>query len=85
LKRGGEMEVSEVKLEPSGKTLIQTVVELTELPQSWVYSELDQILERSGQSANQITLDQLREALMAYLEDLKTDLISDESTTESGL
>lgn len=76
------MEVSEIGLEPSGEALIQTVVELTELPQQLISSELDQILERSGQSASHLTLDQLREALVAYLEELKVDFLSDESTKE---
>jgi hypothetical protein len=74
------MEVSKIEVEPGGQELIETVVTLTGLPESWVRTELDQILEQSGQSSNDVTLGQLREALVAYLEAMQADLLN-ESTT----
>lgn len=65
--------------EPGGQELIQTVVTLSGLPESLVRLELDQILENSGQSSQNLTLDQLRQALAAHLESLQADFMDDSS------
>jgi hypothetical protein len=76
------MEVSEeCELEPGGQELIQTVVNLTGLPELMIRCELDQILEHGGQSPKDLTLDQLRQALAAYLEEMKAEFQVDENTT----
>lgn len=75
------MEVSEdCELEPGGQELIQTVVNLTGLPELMIRCELDQILEHGGQSPKDLTLDQLRQALAAYLEAMKAEFQIDENT-----
>ena len=75
------MEVSnhteELDGEPDGQELIQTVVSLTGLPEAWVLPELDQILENSGQDSRDLTLQQLRDAMLAYLEAMQSDFLSE--------
>jgi hypothetical protein len=51
-----------------GENLIQTVVTLTGLPEKTVRREIDRILELTGESLDQLTLDKLRAALVTYLE-----------------
>ncbi len=71
------MEVSNKKPESSGQDLIETLVSLTGLPESWVSQELVQILENSGKCAKSITLEQLRDAMLIYLESVQTDLLTE--------
>ncbi len=57
-----------------GENLIQTLVTLTGLPEGMANAEMDQILELSGhepEKRSDITLDELRAALIAYLEALE--------------
>jgi hypothetical protein len=76
------MEVSEgIEVEPGGQELLQTVVTLTGLPEQWIRNELDQILEQSGQSSSDVTLDTLREAMAAYLESMQAEFIDESITT----
>ncbi len=57
-----------------GEELIRTLISNTGLPESDVSTELDQLISRSGHSPDQITLDQMREILAEYLQDLILDL-----------
>jgi hypothetical protein len=62
-----------VQLEgPKGPQLIETLVSLTglELPaeQKAVHAELGSMIHDAGHSPEALTLDQLREAMLAYLE-----------------
>ena len=52
----------------AGTRLIQTVATLSELPEHLAYQELQHILE--GQISDDLTLDQLRAAMIAYLNEL---------------
>jgi hypothetical protein len=61
------MEVSDQQ-EPGGQQLLDTVAELTGLPEPLVQQELHEILESAGQNAGSVTLDALREAMLLYLE-----------------
>ncbi len=54
--------------EPGGQQLLDTVAELTGLPEPLVQQELHEILESAGQNAGSVTLDALREAMLLYLE-----------------
>lgn len=57
-----------------GENLIQTLVALTGLPEGMANAEMNQILELSGHEPEKradITLDELRAALIAYLEALE--------------
>ncbi len=58
--------------ELGGETLLNTVVSLTGLPQKLMYEELDQILKLSPhkREAGDLTMQELRTALLAYLESL---------------
>lgn len=59
--------------QPNGEELIDQIVSLTGLPQPLVHEELRHILQHSKQvldSEGPLTLDQLREAMLAYLEEL---------------
>jgi len=77
------MDVSSYELEPGGQELIQMVVSLTELPELMIQRELEQILEiperdsperdspkrdSPKRDSEDVTLEQLREAMLAYLE-----------------
>ena len=68
------MDVSSYESEPGGQELIQMVVSLTELPELMIQRELEQILEiperdsPKRDSSEDVTLEQLREAMLAYLE-----------------
>jgi hypothetical protein len=60
------MEVSETVL--SGQELLDTLGAMTGLPEEQIHGELQAILSRSGFSQENLTLDQFRLAMAAYLE-----------------
>jgi hypothetical protein len=66
------MEVSDKQTGPgeSGQALLDTVASLTGLPEGLVQQELHEMLEVAGQNAGSVTLDQLRQAMLLYLEAL---------------
>lgn len=68
------MDVSNFELELNGQELIQKVIELTGLPDDLVRKELNQILEDQGTEANELTMQNLREALAAHLEALGSEI-----------
>jgi len=53
-----------------GTELLETVVSLTGLPEELMQKELSRILESCGRDRNNLTLDDLRFALLSYLETL---------------
>jgi len=57
----------------SGPELIETLVELTGLPKSAMEKEITSILGNAGKNTDSITLDDLRGALIAYLEELSAE------------
>ena len=71
------MDVSNHEVEPDGQALIQMVVSLTGLPEEPIRGELNQILEKSGHDSKNLTLEQLRIALAAYLESIQADLLEE--------
>ena len=74
------MEVSNLE-KPAGQDLLQTVVNLTGLPENLISKELDEILEMSDASASKgkeaLTLEDLRAAMLAYLESIGPELTDD--------
>jgi hypothetical protein len=68
------MDVSSYESEPSGQELIQTVVSLTELPELMIQHELEQILEIPKRNSEDVTIEQLREAMLAYLEQVDKEI-----------
>lgn len=52
----------------AGGELVKTLLTSTGLPESWVGEELGTILESAGHSPATLTLDELRSAMLAYLE-----------------
>lgn len=67
------MEVSDCNGELEGEELIQTLVSLMGLPEAGVRHELDGLLELSGKNSQDLTLDQLREVLVLYLESIQAE------------
>ena len=67
------MDVSRSEVEPDGQELLQVLVSLTGLPEEWVRRELDHILEKSGKGQENLTLDELRAAMVIYLESIQKD------------
>jgi hypothetical protein len=57
--------------QPGGQELIQQLVSATGLPEDLVHRELDEICALSGQDPGELTLDQLRQAMLTYLEKLE--------------
>ena len=60
-------------LPTEGPELLNTVVSLTGLPEDLVELELLKVLEQTGCSGETLTLDELRSALLVYLETFKPD------------
>lgn len=66
----------DIEKEPSrGAELIQTIVALTGLPESAVSKELETILSGMGVDPAEVTLDQMREALLVYLDTFQRDMM----------
>jgi hypothetical protein len=65
--------------ELGGAELISTLVTLTGLPETWIRRELDGILSKAGCQRENLTLDELRMALMAFLETMQDDLVEQDS------
>jgi hypothetical protein len=57
----------------SGEELLATIVQLTGLEEGAVRGELDRIVAGAGHSKEEVTLEQVRSALLAYLETLHSD------------
>ena len=74
---GGGMDVSSYESKPDGQELIQMVVSLTELPEQMIQQELEQILEIPGRNSEDVTIEQLREAMLAYLELVDSEISTD--------
>lgn len=77
------MDVSKQE-ELGGQELIQQLVDLTGLPADLVHRELDQILELSGQKSGNLTLDELRGAMLAYLEALQESYLAQDATSSTA-
>ncbi|MCM2322027.1 MAG: hypothetical protein NDJ90_02070 [Oligoflexia bacterium] len=75
--------VEENRPEPGGQELIDTVVSLTGLPQPWVQDELGEILDNAGVSSGTCTLEQLRAAMLAYLESMEETVRAAEEAADS--
>lgn len=63
-----------------GQSLIQEVCSSTDLPNDLLNSELKSLIQRKNLCEDHLTLDQLRELLADYLQDVllevKTELLS---------
>lgn len=66
------MDVSEKNTQSgeSGQALLDTVASLTGLPEGLVQQELHEMITAAGQNAGSVTLDDLRQAMLLYLESL---------------
>ncbi len=71
------MEVSNKKTEPCGQELIETVVAQSGLPDLIIRSELNEIIDQSAHVPDELTLEQLRAAMINYLEKINEDLTSE--------
>jgi hypothetical protein len=73
--------------EPGGQELIEAVVSATGLPGNLVEDELQTIIRNTGHAPTDLTLDKLREAMIAYLESTYKDLAlleeAEQGTNES--
>jgi hypothetical protein len=77
------MEVSNKKTELCGQELIETVVSLSGLPEMLIRTELNEIVDQSDRVAQELTLDQLRAAMIHYLEQINEDFVK-ESRSKHG-
>lgn len=67
---------------PDGQELLNLVISLTGLPESDVQKDLEPIFERNGQGPANLTLDQLREVLAAYLETVCAEALGEPASVE---
>lgn len=74
------MEVSKLENQPGGAELLEQVVMMTGLPKELIMTEMNQILARSGVSPQKMTVDDLRNAMVHYLESLQGNFLTDEIT-----
>ncbi len=58
-----------------GTRLIEQIVILTGLPMTCVQKEISSILNQNGLNPHQLTLDEFRSAMLAYLETFQPDSI----------
>ena len=58
--------------------LIETLIETTDLPEEWIRAEISSILAASHHENDAWTMDQLRSALLIYLESLRPSFESGE-------
>ncbi len=63
--------------EPGGEELISSLISATGLPEPLIEQELQTILQSSGHSSADLTLDELRQAMAAYLEAVHHELLKD--------
>ena len=61
---------SDQKEELIGQDLLDAVVHLTRLPDLEIRAELQQLFVEQGHDSAKITLDQLRETMLMYLEEI---------------
>ncbi|MGK5082796.1 hypothetical protein WDW37_05780 [Bdellovibrionota bacterium FG-1] len=64
----------------NGESLIQQVVSLTELPEMMVHQEVTELLQFSGHSPETLTLEQLRVAMVAYLESIQASFEAEQAS-----
>jgi hypothetical protein len=53
-----------------GDALVKTVIELTDLPADPVERELQRLIEKAGLDSQNVTMDDLRNILAEYLQDV---------------
>jgi len=70
------MDVSKDTKPAAGSELIEQLVSATGLPKEMVHQELDEICALSGQNPGELTLEQLREAMLTYLQALESGDLS---------
>ncbi len=61
-------EQKDIENETEGEELVEQVLELAGLPDDAARDQLDSILEESGFDGENLTLEELRAALIAYIE-----------------
>lgn len=60
--------------------LLKKVVSLTGLPSDLVQRELSGILENAGHSGEELTLEDLRAVMVAYLDSIQEDMIASQDS-----
>jgi hypothetical protein len=79
------MDDSSKDQEPAGQELIEIVVSLTDLPPIIIQRELEQILDIPKKNVEEVSLEKLREAMLAYLDFVDAQMRSRfEAGGESG-
>lgn len=76
---GSTPELEAAATSGNGEELLEEVASLTGLPPDWVQTELTKIVTNSGHTPEDLTLDELRSSMLAYLEEMQKDLEAQEA------
>lgn len=73
-----EISTQENTKSSQGQGLLEEVASLTGLPQDWMQNELHRIVTASGHQPSELTLDELRASMLAYLEQMMDQIPAEE-------
>ena len=65
--------------QPEGATVLQEVVQMTGLPEDYLNTEISQFLGTTNGTVNDLSLEQLRAALLNYLESINEEMTRSET------
>lgn len=80
-----KIEGSQLENLGNGEELLEEVASLTGLPPDWVQTELTKIVTNSGHKPEDLTLDELRTSMLAYLDEMQKDLEAQEASDLAAL
>lgn len=80
-----KIEGSQLENLGNGEELLEEVASLTGLPPDWVQTELTKIVTNSGHKPEDLTLDELRSSMLAYLDEMQKDLEAQEASDLAAL
>ena len=61
------------------KDMLKTLIQSTGLPEHLIRAEIEMLLQKAGLSKDQVTLEDLREILARYLQDVLLEVKSESS------
>lgn len=81
-KQAVELGLGEANKTAQGQGLLEEVASLTGLPQEWMQTELHRIVTASGHQPSELTLDELRASMLAYLEQMMDQIPAEDEEVQ---